>query len=220
MEKEAQMKAFASESEFDDAYERFLASLPQAGKRITDSHEKMEACFLDYLDAFERWVFRHAYESGYAAAMAAVSSGTGAAGGEILEQLRREALYAQRSFSEELLHEVYGKAKMARELEAIMKEGFMEINDMTVHFMNTDSEFIRRKSEDFFKGAAASGEGEPVKEYRVRYWDRDDVVRYREFDDEERAKGFYDRLNGKAEVQRYIKERQEYEAVVYPTFEV
>ena len=109
---------------------------------------------------------------------------------------------------------------MAREWEAITKEGFMEINDMTIHFINTDRGFIRRKSEEFFKGAAVSGEGEPVKEYRVRYWDRDDVVRYREFDDEERAKGFYDRLNGKAEVQRYIKERQEYEAVVYPTFEV
>ena len=46
------------------------------------------------------------------------------------------------------------------------------------------------------------------------------MVRYREFDDEERAKGFYDRLDGKAEVQRYVEERQEYEAVVYPEFEV
>ena len=106
MEKEAQMKAFTSESEFDDAYERFLADLPQAGEEITGGHERMESSFLAYLDAFERWVFRHAYECGYAAAMAADSAGTDAAGGQILEQLRREALYAQRSFSEELLHEV------------------------------------------------------------------------------------------------------------------
>ena len=107
MKKESDIPmAFRNEEEFEEAYVKFLASLPQAGKRITDSHEKMEACFLDYLDAFERWVFRHAYECGYAAAMAADSAGTDAAGGQILEQLRREALYAQRSFSEELLHEV------------------------------------------------------------------------------------------------------------------
>ena len=220
MEKEAQMKAFASESEFDDAYERFLEGLPQESGVIRHRHEKMEASFLAYLDAFERWVFRHAYECGYAAAMAADSAGTDVAGGQILEQLRREALYAQRSFSEELLHEVYGKAKMARELEAITKEGFIEINDMTVRFMNTDSEFIRRKSEEFFRGGAASGEEEPVKEYRVRYWDRDGAEKHREFDSREHARGFYDRLDGKAEIQRYIEERHEYEAVVYPEFEV
>lgn len=37
----------------------------------------------------------------------------------ILEQLKREALYAQRSLSTELLHQTYGKAKMARRLEAL-----------------------------------------------------------------------------------------------------
>ena len=220
MKKEDVSKAFSSETEFEEAYERFLVGLPQAGEEITGGHERMESSFMAYLDAFERWVFLHAYESGYTAAMAAGSGGTGAAGGEILEQLRREALYAQRSFSEELLHEVYGKAKMARELEAITKEGFMEINDMTVRFMNTDREFIRRKSEEFFRGGAASGKEERVKEYRVRYWDRDGVEKHREFDSRDHAQGFYDRLDGKAEIQRYIEERHGYEAVVYPTFEV
>ena len=64
-------KAFLNEDEFEGAYERFLADLPQAGRRITDSHDRMESSFRDYLDAFEKWVFRHAYESGYAAAVAA-----------------------------------------------------------------------------------------------------------------------------------------------------
>lgn len=66
-------KAFLSEDEFEGAYERFLADLPQAGRRIADCHERMESSFRDYLDAFEKWVFRHAYESGYAAAVAAGS---------------------------------------------------------------------------------------------------------------------------------------------------
>lgn len=228
VEKEAWMKAFASESEFDKAYERFLADLPQASGVIRRRHKKMEASFRDYLDAFEKWLFRHTYEAGYAAAMA-VASGAGQQwrqGGDeegtVMEQLRREALYAQRSYSEELLYKIYGGAVMARKLGAITKEEFMEVNDMTVRFMNTDHEFIRRKNEEFFHGgtaAEADGDGQ-AKEYRVKYWDRDGVVRYREFDDEERAKGFYDRLDGKAEVQRYVEERQEYEAVVYPEFEV
>lgn len=55
------------------------------------------------------------------------------------EQLKKEAAYAQRSMSEELLNQVYGKAEMARQLEAITKEEFMELNHMTVHFMNTNA---------------------------------------------------------------------------------
>ncbi len=37
----------------------------------------------------------------------------------ILEQLKREALYAQSSFSTELLYQTYGKAQMARQLEVL-----------------------------------------------------------------------------------------------------
>lgn len=231
MKKEDMSKAFSDEAEFEETYVRFLENLPPAWKGIPDSHERLDACFLDYLDAFERWVFRHAYEGGYVAAMERIGGadgGTGAAGdgqdecqeAGVFGQLKREALYAQRSFSEEQLHEVYGKAKMARELEAITKDEFMEINHMTVCFMNTDREFIRRKSEEFFRGGTESGEGEPMKEYRVRYWDRDGVEKYRELDSREHAQGFYDRLDGKAEIQRYIEERHGYETVVYPTFEV
>lgn len=61
----------------------------------------------------------------------------------ILEQLKREALYAQRSFSKEQLYQTYGKAQMARQLNALTHSEFMEINYMTVNFMNTDREYIR-----------------------------------------------------------------------------
>ncbi|MCI9657202.1 MAG: hypothetical protein HFI14_01165 [Lachnospiraceae bacterium] len=72
---------------------------------------------------------------------------------KILEQLKREALYAQRSFSTELLYQTYGKAQMARHLEVLTQSEFMEINDMTVYFMNTDREYIRHKNKEFFENA-------------------------------------------------------------------
>lgn len=217
MEKEVQMKAFASESDFDEAYEKFLADLPQAGIAVRSRHERMEASFRKYLDAFEQWVFRHAYEAGYAAAMAVGSGVPCTDGGTVMEQLRREALYAQQSYSEELLHDVYGQAKMARRLGAISKKEFLELNYMTVYFMNTDKEYIRRMNEEFFRGSK-----ETVKGYRVKYWnvDGDGGEEYMEFDREDQAMEFYNSLDGKAEVQRYVEERQEYEAVVYPEFEV
>ena len=55
----------------------------------------------------------------------------------IMDQLIKEAEYAQRSLSKDLLLEVYGKALMARQLEAITFEEFMRINHMTVYFINT-----------------------------------------------------------------------------------
>ena len=70
----------------------------------------------------------------------------------ILEQLKREALYAQRSFSTELLYQTYGKAQMARQLEVLTQSEFMEINHMTVYFMNTDREYIRNCNRNFREG--------------------------------------------------------------------
>ena len=71
----------------------------------------------------------------------------------IFEQLKQEALYAQRSFSERLLYQTYGKACMARQLEALTKEEFTEINHMTVYFMNTDKEYIKHINKEFFQNA-------------------------------------------------------------------
>ena len=50
----------------------------------------------------------------------------------------------------ELLYQTHGKAQMARQLEALTQPEFMEINHMTVHFMNTDREYIRRQNEEYF----------------------------------------------------------------------
>ena len=69
MKKIDNSKAFASEAEVEEAYVRFLGNLEDAGDIIRDRHARMESSFSDYLDAFERWVFRHAYEYGYEVAM-------------------------------------------------------------------------------------------------------------------------------------------------------
>jgi len=70
---------------------------------------------------------------------------------QIFEQLKREALYAQRSFSKELLYQTHGAATMARQLNAITTTEYMELNDMIVRFMNTDREYIRHQSREFFE---------------------------------------------------------------------
>ncbi len=69
MKRSNDSKVFANEAKFEEAYERFLGNLPEAGKVIRDRHAIMESSFRDYLDSFERWVFRHAYEHGYETAM-------------------------------------------------------------------------------------------------------------------------------------------------------
>lgn len=43
----------------------------------------------------------------------------------------------------------YVPAKLAWELEALTQSEFMEINHMTVYFMNTDREYIRHCNEEF-----------------------------------------------------------------------
>ena len=55
----------------------------------------------------------------------------------IMKQLEKQARYAQRSLSRDLLYQTYGQACMARQLEAITREEFAQISHMTVYFMNT-----------------------------------------------------------------------------------
>ncbi|MCI9191762.1 MAG: hypothetical protein HFH84_19715 [Lachnospiraceae bacterium] len=61
-----------------------------------------------------------------------------------------------------------------------------------------------------------------MKEYRVKYWreDGDGREEYMEFETMDQAQAFYDSLNGKAEIQKYVEEIHDYEVVAYPTFEV
>jgi len=60
----------------------------------------------------------------------------------IMGQLIKEAEYAQRSCSRDLLLETWGKAKMARQLNAISFEEFMKINHMTIYYINTHAKDV------------------------------------------------------------------------------
>ena len=71
----------------------------------------------------------------------------------LFERLKKEALYAQRSYSESLLYEVKGKAAMAYELGGITWGECRELNDMTVYFMNTNHDYIAHKNKEFFENA-------------------------------------------------------------------
>ena len=58
-----------------------------------------------------------------------------------------------------------------------------------------------------------------MDEYRVKYWCDDGAESYVSFDSFVLAEAFYNSLDGLAEIQRYVEERHEYEAYVYPTLE-
>lgn len=70
----------------------------------------------------------------------------------IAQQLAREADYAQRSLCRDLLFEIYGKAMMAYQLNKITSEEYMQINHMTVYFINTHA----RELEDGIKRSQAA----------------------------------------------------------------
>lgn len=61
-----------------------------------------------------------------------------------------------------------------------------------------------------------------MKEYRVKYWREDEDGRQDsvEFDTREEAQAFYDSLDGRAEIQKYVDRLHAYEAIVAPAFEV
>ena len=75
----------------------------------------------------------------------------------VFEQLKKDALYAQRSYSTELLYQAHGAAQMARQLGAISREEAMELNDMTVRFMNTDREYIRHRNVEYLQRSHSAG---------------------------------------------------------------
>ena len=66
----------------------------------------------------------------------------------IMKQLEKQAWYAQRSLSRDLLYPTYGQACMAHQLEAISSDEFMEISHMTIFYMDTHvQEFEQRGRE-------------------------------------------------------------------------
>lgn len=61
-----------------------------------------------------------------------------------------------------------------------------------------------------------------MKEYRVRFWHQEGDGRedYLELETMEQAKSFYDSLDGKAEIQKYVDRLHAYETIVGPIYEV
>ena len=59
-----------------------------------------------------------------------------------------------------------------------------------------------------------------MKEYKVKFWNEDGSEDYLEFETLGQAQGFYDSLDGKAEIQRYVDRLHAYEAIAGPTYEV
>lgn len=66
----------------------------------------------------------------------------------IFEQLKTEARYALVSFNSDHIYEVYGKAKMAHQLQALSWDQFMTLNDALIrNGLNNPDWFL--KHQDF-----------------------------------------------------------------------
>ncbi len=61
---------------------------------------------------------------------------------KLYSELEKEALYALRSLSRDLVHECYGKVKMARQLLAIDADQASVLNDMLVRYGLNDPKFV------------------------------------------------------------------------------
>ena len=61
-----------------------------------------------------------------------------------------------------------------------------------------------------------------MKEYRVRFWHQEGDGRedYLELETMEQAQDFYDSLDGKAEIQKYVDRLPAYETIVGQSYEV
>lgn len=66
---------FPNEETFQKIYEECLTTIPNATEAIKSSYAGMNNMFDKYLAATEEWMFRHAYQCGYEAAMKALQKG-------------------------------------------------------------------------------------------------------------------------------------------------
>ena len=66
----------------------------------------------------------------------------------IFEQLKTEARYSLVSFSRDQVYEVYGKAKMAHQLQALTWEQFLTLNDALVRNGLNNADWVN-KHQDF-----------------------------------------------------------------------
>lgn len=65
----------------------------------------------------------------------------------IWEDLQKQATYAAKSYSRDLVFEVYGMAKMARLMCAISQEQFTELNKQLVRDCINNSKWCRKADE-------------------------------------------------------------------------
>lgn len=65
----------------------------------------------------------------------------------IFEQLKTEARYALVSFSRDLVYEVYGKAKMAHQLQALTWDQFTALNNALIYHGINNSDWIQKRPE-------------------------------------------------------------------------
>ena len=66
---------FPNEETFQKIYEECLGTIPQATEAIKSSYAGMGKMFEKYLAATEEWMFRHAYQCGYEAAVKTIQKG-------------------------------------------------------------------------------------------------------------------------------------------------
>lgn len=65
----------------------------------------------------------------------------------IFEQLKTEVRYALVSFNRDLVHEVYGEAKMAHQLQALTWDQFCVLNTALVRNGLNNADWIQKRPE-------------------------------------------------------------------------
>lgn len=66
---------FQNEEIYQKIFLESLESIPQATEAIKKSYSEMGSVFEEHIGAIEEWMFRHAYECGYRAAMDEIKKG-------------------------------------------------------------------------------------------------------------------------------------------------
>lgn len=66
-------QVFQNEEEFQKIYDECLERMPDAPAKNAELYELMQNAFDEYLDAHNEYIFRSAYQLGYAAAVEAAA---------------------------------------------------------------------------------------------------------------------------------------------------
>ena len=75
MKKSIEKKVFPNEETFQKIFLECLENAPTATEAIKSSYSGMDSMFNNYIEAIEEWIFRHAYQCGYEAALNEMGKG-------------------------------------------------------------------------------------------------------------------------------------------------